>query len=360
MTRLDLYLARTIGMTMVLAVFGMVGMLTLCTFLEQLEDVNEGYTMARATEYVLFSTPRMFYETIPYSALIGCLAGLGILANSSELLVMRAAGVSTWRIAGGAMVPALAMVMVGLIIGETILPEFERQARFGREQALSERGTITPVYGFWYREGNTYMHFEQVDQGGVIEGLTHFVFDDNDALQHTVFARRAVYHDVGGTSDNYWLMEQVQVTRKQGEETVTQAMPSQQWHTGLTPSLLSTEILVQPDKMSIAELLRKIDYLENQGLSSSKFELGFWGKALQPLATVALVFVAISFIFGPLREATMGMRVVTGLIIGIVFKFVQDLLSPASLVFGFSPLVAVLIPIAICLVFGFVLLRRAG
>ena len=66
-------------------------------FLEQMEDMSDEYTMARVTEFVFYSMPRMFHETIPYSALIGCLAGLGILANNSELLVMRAAGVAILR-----------------------------------------------------------------------------------------------------------------------------------------------------------------------------------------------------------------------------------------------------------------------
>ena len=117
--------------------------------------------------------------------------------------------------------------------------------------------------------------------------------------------------------------------------------------------------MVQPDKMSISELNAKISYMQTQGLDSAKFELGYWSKILQPLATIALVFVAISFIFGPLREATMGMRVVTGLIIGLCFKFLQDLLGPASLVFGFAPLVAVLLPIALCFLGSYLLFRRA-
>ena len=360
MTQLDLYLAKTIGMTMLMAILGLVGMLTLFTFLEQIEDVNQGYTMGRVAEFVIFSMPRMFYETIPYSALIGCLAGLGVLANNSELLVMRAAGISTWRIASGVMVPALILVMIGLAVGEWILPDFERKARLGREQALSTSGNITPLFGFWYREGDIYMHFDQVDQSGVVEGLTHFHFENERELTKSVFAKRAVYHDVGQLDGNYWLMENLTVTEYDASGSSTYARSSEEWYTRLTPQLLSTEILVQPDKMSIGELLAKIDYLKAQGLNTGKFELGFWGKALQPLATVALVFVAISFIFGPLREATMGMRVVTGLIIGIVFKFVQDLLSPASLVFGFEPILAVLIPILLCFLFGYFLLRRAG
>ncbi|MBD3648011.1 MAG: LPS export ABC transporter permease LptG, partial [Pseudomonadales bacterium] len=51
---------------------------------------------------------------------------------------------------------------------------------------------------------------------------------------------------------------------------------------------------------------------------------------------------------------------VTGLIIGIIFKFNQDLLSPAPLVYGFEPIIATLVPISLCFIAGYVLLRRAG
>ena len=212
-----------------------------------------------------------------------------------------------------------------------------------------------------YREKNIYMHFDSVEQSGVLEGVSHFYFDDeNDRLLNkTLYAERAVFHELG-SERSYWLLEKVTITEITNTENLIHELPSQHWQTNLTPKLLSTEILVQPDKMSIKELNEKIAYMRNEGLNSGKFELGFWGKVFQPLATISLVFVAISFVFGPLREATMGMRVVTGLIIGIAFKFLQDLLSPASLVFGFWPIVASLIPISICLVSGYYLLKRAG
>ena len=85
--------------------------------------------------------------------------------------------------------------------------------------------------------------------------------------------------------------------------------------------------------------------------SKTTFGWGFW--------TRGLVLVAISFIFGPLRDGTMGFRIFAGVIVGIVFRTSQDLLGPASLVFGFSPLYAALIPIAVCLLFGMALLQRA-
>ena len=344
---------------MLLAVLGLVGMLTLFTFLEQIEDLRNSYTVWTMGQFVLLSMPRMFYETIPYAALIGCLAGLGLLANNSELVVMRAAGVSTWSIAGSALKPALVLVIIGLMVGEYVLPDAERMARVGREKSMSAEDGITPKFGFWYREGQIYMHFDEVGQSGFLEGVTHYHFDKNRELVRTVHAERAVFHDMGG-KENYWLLEKVIDTEIAGELTDTKYIANRQWQSSLTPELLSTEILVQPDKMSISELNKKIAYMREQGLNSGKFELGFWGKVFQPLSTIGLVFVAISFVFGPLREATMGMRVVSGLIIGIAFKFVLDLLSPASLVFGFPPVIAILTPISVCFVIGYILVRRAS
>jgi lipopolysaccharide export system permease protein len=61
-----------------------------------------------------------------------------------------------------------------------------------------------------------------------------------------------------------------------------------------------------------------------------------------------------------LRSVTLGQRVFTGVVVGFVFRIAQDLLGPSSLVFGFPPLFAVLIPVAVCALAGVWLLRRAG
>ena len=76
------------------------------------------------------------------------------------------------------------------------------------------------------------------------------------------------------------------------------------------------------------------------------------------LADASLVLLAISFVFGPLRSATMGSRVFVAISIGLVFTIMQRMMGPASLLYGFSPLVAVLVPIMICLLLGIFLLRR--
>lgn len=355
MNRLDRYLARNVALMMLLASAGLISLFVIFTFLDQMQDIQNDYTFTMVLSYLGYSIPRMFYETLPYAALIGCLTGLGLLASNSELIVMRAAGISTWQISRAALIPALVLVAIGLLVGELILPDFERTARVVREQAMED--DITPQGGFWYRENDAYMHFAAVSHEGDLKNINQYFVDESGALTRTTWAQSASYTASGNSGS--WQLKNVISTYPTAAKSV-ERFKTLDWDTGLTPQILKTEILVEPDKMSVMELRRKIDYMQDQGLNTGRFELGFWTKAFQPIATLSLVLVAISFIFGPLRETTMGMRVVSGLVVGILFKFVQGLLSPASLVFGFPPLLATLIPISICLGAGYLLLRRAN
>ena len=84
MIRLDRYVAWTVTLMMVLAGVGLLGVLSLFTMLEQLESLRHEYNLQAVLRYMAYTTPRRFYELVPYTALIGCLAGLGMLASNSE------------------------------------------------------------------------------------------------------------------------------------------------------------------------------------------------------------------------------------------------------------------------------------
>lgn len=113
-----------------------------------------------------------------------------------------------------------------------------------------------------------------------------------------------------------------------------------------------------PDRQSMSGLYRFAQFFDAEGLDSTEYFLAFWKKMLQPFATIALVILAISFVFGPLRESTMGMRVFIAVAIGLGFTIVQRTMEPVSLLYGFSPFWAVLLPILVALICGLGLLRR--
>lgn len=353
MRRLDLYVMSNVAGAMFLVMMVVLSLDLVFGFIGELDDARNDYQAVQALYYMLLTLPRRIYDYLPLGAFMGCLIGLGTMASASELTVIRAAGVSLKRIVWSAMKPALVVVLLGLVIGEYLAPPAERLAQSHKTIARGGGESIATASGVWHREGDTFMHLMAVEPGAALRGVSLFTFDDRHWLNTTVFAERAEYQG------DHWLMENVRVTTLTEEATQLEEFETRRWETGLSPDVLSV-LIVRPENLPVAGLFTYARYLDAQGLSSANYWLAFWKKALMPLGTAVMVIVAISFVFGPLRSVTMGFRVFTGLIVGLVFKYMQDLLGPMSLVFGFNPILAILLPILINGVVGAVLLRRAG
>lgn len=353
MHKLDRYIGNAV-LFAILAVLGVIsGLALLFAFIDQLQDLQEGYTLKHALTYVVLTAPRRIYDVLPMSALIGCLVGLGTLASNSELTVMRAAGVSLMRIVWSVMQPLLLLMVIGLAIAEYVAPWTEGMAQAQRSMAQSAGKAQSSKHGLWHRQGQEYIHINTVRPDGVLLGVTRYKFNEQRQLQTVSFARQAAYQE------GAWQLDDIVYTYlEQRSSSVAQAK-KEQWDVALKPELLST-VVMDPDALPITGLWSYTNYLSEQGLNAENYLLAFWGKVLQPVVTAMLVLMAISFVFGPLRSVTLGQRVFTGVVVGFVFKIVQDLLGPASMVFNFPPLLAVLLPAAICAIIGLVLLRRAG
>lgn len=353
MHKLDRYVMRTVGGAMFLVMVVVLSLDLIFGFIAELGDARNDYQMLQALGYVFMTVPRRIYDYLPLGAFMGCLVGLGAMASSSELTVIRAAGVSIRRIVWSAMKPTLVIVIVGLLIGEYVAPPFERMAQSQKAMAQGAGENIASASGIWHRESDTFIHLNAVQTNGTLHGVSLFEFTDERWMATATFAKRAVYQ--GG----HWMLEDVTTTKLSKQETSQESYRRLRWDSGLTPQVLSV-LIVKPENLSMTGLYTYATYLGEQGLTTAPYWLAFWKKVLMPLGTAVMVLVAISFIFGPLRSVTMGFRVFTGLIVGLLFKYMQDLLGPMSLVFGFNPVLAILVPIAISAAAGVVLMRRAG
>ncbi len=353
MLRLDMYIGRHILSSILAVLLIVVGLDLVSAMLEQLDDVDDYYSFTDAMLFLGLTVPRRLYEYIPLSSLVGCLIGLGMLATHSELTVMRAAGFSTARILMAVFKPVLLLAGLALVLGQYVAPFTEQKAQSFRALAQSGGGALSSKYGIWHREGLLFIHINAVEPGGRIHGVTRYSFSEDNQLLSSSFAQ------LGTFVDEQWQLENVSQTRFTPEGTQVQSLPSESWKSGLTPDLLSV-IVVDPVDLSITGLWSYSRYLQEQGVTADSYLLAFWGKVLQPFAILALVLIGVSFIFGPLRSVTVGQRVIAGVIFGLIFKFAQDLLGPASTVFGFPPFIAAVVPIVICGLAGFWLLRRAG
>lgn len=353
MRRIDRYIVSNVAAAMMLVMAIVLSLDVMFAFIGEMDDLKRNYQVFEAFLYVLTTLPRRIYDYLPLGAFMGCLVGLGAMAKNSELVVLRAAGVSTGRIVLSTMKPALVLVLISLMIGEFVAPLTERIAQSQKAIHQGASSNVVVRSGLWHREGKVFMHFNAVEPNGVLHGVSMQFYDQEKRLTMSRFATRAIYQRES------WQLEQVVETHFLENQIVSKQYPTMDWATELSPSVLSVLIL-KPDDLSISGLYSYSRYLTEQELNASVYMMAFWKKILQPLTTGVLVFVAISFVFGPLRSVTMGFRVFSGVIVGLLFKYAQDLLGPSSLVFGFNPIYATLIPVFICLLAGIFLLRRAG
>ena len=326
------------------------------TLTDELGRNAQGYTALKALIYTLRIMPTGIYEMLPFTALGGALIGLGVLASNNELVVIQAAGVSTWRIVWSVMKPTIGIMILSLVMGEYVAPRLQQTAQSELAMIQSGGQGVSSFYGEWRKIGNEFIHLNVILPGGTeLRGITRYELDENRHLLTSSFSESALYLE--DDQGYYWQLKGVRETEFGFNSTTVHEYESLDWRVELSPELLSV-LLVEPDRQSISGLYRFAEYFRGEGLESDSYFLSIWKKLLQPLATASLVLVAISFVFGPLRSVTMGARVFIAIGIGLLFTIAQRLLGPASLLYGFSPVVAVMIPIAVCFVSGIVLLRR--
>lgn len=346
-----------IGRTVLLAILGVLAALVTLEFvfslLAELEELRGNYQFLQALQFMTLTVPRRLYHLVPTGTLLGCLVALGALANNSELVVMRAAGVSLLQILWAALRPVLLVALASFVMGEYFAPYTEQIAQSARAVAMGSGKQVHARSGVWHREGNEYIHVNAVEPGGRLFGVTRLRLDDDGRLQQASQARTAVFqHD-------HWSMEDVEITELGEREARVSRFATLDWYTSLAPDLLAL-LTLDPDDLSTSGLWQYANYLGEQGLDAEPYFLAFWNKVLQPLMMCAMLFIAVSYVFGPLRQVSMGLRVMAGILTGLLLRYAQEFSGTVALVYDFSPFLAAVLPLALGAAIGVWSLRRSG
>lgn len=351
MKLLDLYIGKTVIAAILMVLLVLLGLDGTFSFLAELKELEKNYQAPQALMFILMTLPRRIYDFMPVAVLIGCLVGMGTLAGTSELTVVRAAGVSIARLVYSAVRPVLVIVALGLVLGQFVVPKTEQYAQSERSRNLAAGPPSSARDGYWYREEGQYIHIQAIQPNGVMYGVSRFLFDGKNDLVQSDFSERAIYQG------DHWILERVRQTRMPGEHTESQTFETLRWDTSVTPDVMSI-LALKPDYLSITGLYNYATYLSKQSLESKNYYFSFWKKVFQPITTIVMVFIAISFVFGPLRSVTMGQRITAGVLVGLLFHYAQQLLGHASIIYDIPPLLGAMLPMLICLVTGILLLRR--
>lgn len=342
MSIFERYIAKTVVGGTLLVLLILIALTAFFSFLGEVDRIGTGsYGVTDALEYTALSTPQLAWEMFPVSALIGTLLALGVLAQGSELVAMRAAGISLLQIARAAVAGALLLAVVALLIGDFIAPPAEQYAQSRRALATHGEVSIAGGQGVWARDGRAFVNVRQLSDPRRIDGVQIFEFAEDGRLARSVRAAFARY-----TADG-WQLELVEETRIAPDGSArTAALPTLRWDTELSPDLLNL-FVVEPESLSALGLNRYVQYLQANGLDATRYQHAFWAKIVAPVSVLVMVLLALPFVSGSQRSGAASKRLMIGLLIGVAFFLVNRVLGYSGEVFDLNPVLLAWLPTAL-------------
>lgn len=353
MNLLDRYVIRAVlgGVLVVMAV--LLALMSLFLFANQQDDIGVGtYSALDAFWFVLLNLPQFVYELMPIGVLIGALLGLGTLARGSELTVMRAAGISVWRIAGSVTMASLALLVVALVCGELLAPPMQEMAK--RQKALSKFSNISFANrgGAWVRDGNLLINVTQQSGRAEFGGMRIYELTPGHGLKSVATASTASVEP-----DGSWRLTRYAATHFDGQIIEAEHDGSRTFRAGVGGDFLGLTV-AQPRQLETRVLWELVQHLKENGLDARTQEFAFWSRIARTTAILFTALLAMPFVFGSLRSAGSGARLLIGVLIGVTFFFTQRMLESGAVVFDASPLVLAWLPTSVLAAAALLMIAR--
>ncbi|OGT33403.1 MAG: LPS export ABC transporter permease LptG, partial [Gammaproteobacteria bacterium RBG_16_51_14] len=310
---LDRYIGKTLLRTTLIALLVLMAIFAFFSLIDQLEETGRGhYGLLQAIEYVVLTMPRLACELFPIAAVIGSMAAIGLLIRSGELTVIRAAGVSQLRIAYALCKTGLLLALITVVIGELVAPICEQAAQHRRSIALTEQIALKTKYGFWSRDGHSYINIRKILPGDRIEDIYIYEFDEEDRLFSSTYAREAEY------TDEQWLLHDIVQTRLSEDKATSYRMKLAAWDALLNPEMINL-VTIKPDYLSFWGLVSYIGYLSKNGQNSQLYEQALWSKIINPFSIIAMILLALPIVRRGSQIPAVGQKIFIGALIGIIF-----------------------------------------
>jgi LPS export ABC transporter permease LptG/LPS export ABC transporter permease LptF len=316
---LDEYVIREFINVFFLVLAGFVLLMLVFTFFELVGDILRNHiSLAIVGEYLVNLTPNMLYSIAPLAVLIAVLVTFGVLNRNSEIIAMKATGISLYRLVIPIVSISAILAASLFLFDEFYLPQANR-----RQEAL--RSTIKG------RPPQTFLHpeqkwiFGQQEPGGPgrifyyqffdpdqnkFANLSVFEFDPHTfSLSRRIFAARVFWDP----DSNEWQFENGWERKLSGAN-----VEEYRDFTGTSfpeiheePGYFKKESL-QSQEMNFGQLDRYIRDLRQSGFDTMRLRVALWHKVAYPLVAIVMAVLAIPF------ALTMGRRgSLTGIAVAI-------------------------------------------
>jgi lipopolysaccharide export system permease protein len=349
---LDLYIGKILLRHILVTIVVLLGLFVFVTFIDELGDLDKGrYGITQIVQFVILKIPKILYEVFPMAALIGSILGLSVLARDSELIVMRAAGVSIQRIVGSVLKVGVILALLAMVMGEIISPFTETKAQKIRSESMQTNIGQESNTGVWLRDDNTYVNIGEVLPDLTLLRIKIFEFDSRNFLRFLSTAEQGVY------KDQRWLLQGLKRTMIDDESSAADEVNAAYWSTVVSPDILRV-FMIQPDQLSIWQLTKYIDHLRSNKQDTGNYELAYWSKLVTPFATAVMLILAVPFVFKEARSGSLGRSLFSGIMVGLGFFILNRAFTFFVPLFSIPPFLGAVVPTVLVCLLSVVMIRR--
>lgn len=336
------YLAREIFLGTALLLIALLALFALFDLIHELSELGKGnYNLSTLLIYVTLIQPGHVVILVPVAALMGTLLAISRLSTQSELTVMRASGMPLRKICGFAALTGISISALAVLFSEFIAPAAEDLAKQMRLTATSSVVAQQFRSGFWIKDKQSFVNIQTVTAETTLLNMRIYEFDHAYRLQSITTANSAQY----GTN-NRWMLNDAEKTSFSDKSVRIEKLPTSSWNSEMTPDLLAV-LRIKPDQMSISRLSAYIDHLRENKQSTTRYEFALWNKVLQPVTVIIMMLLAIPFAIQSQRMGGVGPKLLIGIMIGLVFYFLNQLIGHLTVLNDWLPLLSATTPILV-------------
>ena len=354
----DRYIANTLLTYSIVVLLVWLSIYSFFNFLAELNTVGTvNYTILEAFKYIVLQLPEVAYDQVSPVILLGCVLGMGHLATTGQLIILRASGISILKITWLTLKNAIIFLIFLTLIGELVAPTLTTYAENERSNALGQNSLSSSQDGFWIRDGDNFINVENNVDGSLFNGITVIELNKSNKIERVIESKSAIFdgQNINMDSTNIFSIDSANSL----DDIDLKERNLYKKRVAFDQDLIDS-LEKEPKDLTTLTIVKQIQFLTDNKLRAEVFEVELYKRLVKPITLVAMILLAMLFIFGSTRDATLGRKIFFGVVIGLSFELISRIGGALALSFDFSPLLSTFVPaIAIMIIATIALINKS-
>jgi lipopolysaccharide export system permease protein len=339
---LALYISREFLRLMGFLVLGFVSLYSIFDFIEKVDNFQEAQVPTPAMlSFFILQVPEITALMVPVAVLMSTVLTLGMMGKRNEIVAIKSSGISVFRFTLPILLLSLCMTVFVALLNETVIPNTKAKTNYIWDVLVEKHpGQLIHKEKFWFKGQNSIYRVGFYDpESQSLSDVVYYRFDKEFNLAVRVDARRARF--LGGR----WIFfSGLYQERLPGGGYAAAVFEEKEVDLPERPGDF-TRLAKPSEEMSLAELIRHVKKIEEEGYDSRRYRVDMQGKVSFPFVCLIMALVGIPLSLMKEKGQSLALGVVLGLGVALLywvsFSYVRS-------IFGYSgvlpPFVAAWLP----------------